>query len=309
MNKLKLVALSAVLMSIGAQAASHHKLIFINQYDNNQDWQLSMAEFDQARKARFDATDENNDGVVDESEYVFEYKNRMDNQINKDRQGQVKQTIVRFDSLDKDDNKRVELSEYQGSATRTFTYFDTNEDGVIDETDPKPKRKKSKKEKELTAAQKQEKQIKRLPYAKTVLHMPTTHSFKGMLKKYDHNDDKKITPEEIAVERQKIWDLADEDNNGWLSEREYLYEFEDRLDAQITKTRKGAIKQTYVRFGILDKDENGAMTLAEYQASGHRSFNRFDTDNNDIVTLGEAMPKPRKKNKKSNKAKKASAAY
>lgn len=297
MKKTKLLALSALFTSLFSQAASHHKLVFINQYDVNQDWSLSMVEFDNARAQRFTDTDENNDGIVDESEYVFEYKNRMDNQLNKDRQGQVKQTVVRFNALDKNENKRIDLSEYQASGKRTFTYFDTNKDGVIDESDPKPKRRKKKSDKKLSAADEQAKQIKALPYAKTVLKMPTTHSFKGLLTKYDANNDNVITPEEVAIVREKIWNLADEDNNGWISEQEYLYEFEDRMDAQISKTRRSAIKQTYVRFGILDKNKNGKMTLEEYQISGHRSFNRFDTNNDKTVTLSEAMPKPRKKSK------------
>jgi len=299
MNKIKWLSLSLLFTSLFTQAASHHKLVFINQYDGNQDWALTISEFDNARQARFDKTDENNDGFVDESEYAFEYKNRMDNQLNKDRQGQVKQTVVRFNALDKNDNDRIDLHEYEASAKRTFTYFDTNEDGVIDDKDPKPKRKKKKKQ--LSAQEKEAKQIKRLPYAKSILRMPTTHSFKGMLTKYDENGDKVITAQEISQVRSKIWGIADEDNNGWLSEQEYLFEFEDRMDAQIAKKRKSAIKQTYVRFNILDKDDDKKMTLKEYQASGHRSFNRFDTDNNHIVTLAEAMPKPRKKAKSKNK--------
>jgi len=308
MKKTQLLALSALFTSLFAQAASHHKLVFINQYDANQDWSLSLAEFDKARESRFNITDENNDGFVDESEYVFEYKNRMDNQLTKDRQGQIKQTIIRFNALDKNENARIDLAEYQGSGERTFTYFDTNKDGVINESDPTPKRRAKKANKTLTATQQREAQIKRLPRAKRVLSMPTTHSFKGLLTKYDANDDKTFTPEEIAIVRQKIWDLADENNDGWISEQEYLYEFEDRMDMQIAKTRKSAVKQTYVRFGILDKDKDGKMTLAEYQASGHRSFNRFDTDNNKTVTLDEAMPKPYSKKKNKKKAKNQSVA-
>jgi len=295
MNKIKWLSLSILFTSMFAQAASHHKLVFINQYDGNQDWSLTIGEFDNARQTRFNHTDENNDGVIDESEYVFEYKNRMDNQLNKDRQGQVNQTVIRFNALDKNDNNRIDLHEYEASAKRTFTYFDTNEDGVIDGKDPKPKH--NKKKKQLSAQEKQTKQIKRLPYAKSILRMPTTHSFKGLLAKYDDNGDKVITSQEISQMRHKIWNIADEDNNGWISEQEYLYEFEDRMDEHIAKTRKSAIKQTYVRFNILDKDDDKKMTFKEYQTSGHRSFNRFDTDNNHIVTLAEAMPKPRKKSK------------
>lgn len=309
MKKTKLLALSALFTSLFASAASHHKLVFINQYDTNQDWQLSINEFNQAREARFNATDDNNDGFVDESEYVFEYKNRMDSQLTKDRQGQIKQTIIRFNALDKNGNDRIDPSEYEGSGNWTFKYFDTNKDGVISETDPAPKRRAKKNQKTLTAAEKEQAEIKKLPRAKRILNMPTTHTFKGLLTKYDANDDNTITPDEIAVVRKQIWDLADDNNDGWISEQEYLYEFEDRMDTQIAKTRKAAVKQTYVRFGILDKNKDGKMTLDEYQASGHRSFNRFDTDNNKVVTLAEAMPKPRKKKKNKDQKVTANSQY
>jgi len=305
MNKIKLMTLTIVLASSFTQAASHNKLKFIDQYDSNHDWSLSLNEFNDTRQSRFMKTDENNDGFVDESEYVFEYKNKLDEQLAKDRQGSVKQTISRFHALDKNKNNRIDLEEYQTSATRTFEYFDTNKDKVIDAQDSKLRKKKENK-KVLSQAEKQEKQIKNLPYAKRILRMPTTHDFKGMLIKYDANDDNIITSEEIENVRKITWDLADENKDGWLSEQEYLYEFEDRLDAQMNKTRKRAVKQTYVRFRILDKDKNEKMTLDEYQLSGHRSFNRFDTDNNNIVTLAEPLPKKREKNKKAEKANKKS---
>jgi len=303
MNKIKWITLAALLTSLYAQAASHNKVKFINQYDVNQDWSLSLTEFNDARKNRFLTTDENNDGFVDESEYVFEYKNKLDNQLTIDRQGSVKQTIIRFNALDKNKNNRIDLEEYQASGDRTFTYFDSNKDNVIDDKDSKIRKKKKEKEKQLSQAEKQQEQIKNLPYAKRILRMPTTHDFKGLLIKYDANDDKVITPQEIASVREATWALADENKDGWLSEQEYLYEFEDRLDAQMNKTRKRAVKQTYVRFGILDKDKNGQMTFEEYQTSGHRSFNRFDTDNNDIITLAEPLPKKRQKTKKEKKEK------
>lgn len=299
MNKIKLITLLVIaLTSLFTQAASHRKITFINQYDSNHDWSLSLLEFNDSRKSRFLATDEDNDGFVDESEYVFEYKNKMDNQLTKDRQGSVKQTIVRFNALDKNKNNRIDLEEYQASGNRTFTYFDNNKDNVIDDKDSKIRKKKKEKAKQLSQAEQQQEQIKNLPYAKRILRMPTTHDFKGLLIKYDANDDNIVTPQEIAAVREATWDLADENKDGWLSEQEYLYEFEDRLDAQMNKTRKRAVKQTYVRFGILDKDKNGKMTFEEYQLSGHRGFNRFDTDNNDIVTLAEPLPKKRNKMKK-----------
>ena len=130
--KLFVLVAGFMLPSLAVDAASHRKMVFVNQYDLDGDWQLYLEEFDHARARRFKHTDENNDGVVNESEYVFEYQNRLDNQLNKDRKGQVQQTLVRFNALDKNDNEQMEWQEYEASGLRSFARYDVNKDGNID---------------------------------------------------------------------------------------------------------------------------------------------------------------------------------
>ena len=72
-----------------------------------------------------------------------------------------------------------------------------------------------------------------------------------------------------------------------------MLEFEDRLDAQIEKTHEGQIKQTYVRFEVLDTDENGKMTFSEYMVSGFNAFHRYDTNGDGYLTLADPAPAPR----------------
>lgn len=287
-----------LLPSLAVNAASHRKMVFVNQYDLDGDWMLYAGEFEHARKRRFNDTDENQDGVVNEAEYVFEYQNKLDTQLKKDRMGQVKQTIVRFNALDKNENDMMEWQEYEASGLRSFTYYDVNKDGNIDSQDPAPvNKKKSKDAAELTLQQQEKQRERQLASAKRSLSMPSTHNKSGMFSKYDNNQDGVITKAEHQLRRRADFDLTDEDNNGWLSQYEYLFEYQNRMDNQVAKTRSAAIKQTYVRFGVLDKDEDGQMTIQEYQFSGHRSFNRWDSDKNKIVTMSEALPEPRKKPK------------
>lgn len=302
--KLILVATCFLLPSLAVEAASHRKLVFVNQYDLDGDWSLHAEEFEHARKRRFDHTDENQDGVVNEQEYVFEYKNRLDSQLKKDRKGQVKQTIVRFNALDKNENDRLEWQEYEASGLRSFTRYDVNKDGNIDDQDAKPvnnwKRKDSEK---LTEEQLEKRRDRRLSSAKRSLRMPSTHNKEGMITRYDNNQDGVISKAEHQQRRRADFDLTDEDNNGWVSQDEYLFEYQNRMDKKIAKTRIAAIKQTHVRFGVLDKDESGKMTFEEYQFSGHRSFNRWDSDKNKVVTMSEAAPAPHKKKKNKSKTK------
>ncbi|WP_416306170.1 hypothetical protein [Neptunicella sp. SCSIO 80796] len=283
-------------ISSGTLAASHNKLVYLNQYDLDNNGELALTEFDQARKQRFDLTDEDHNGLVDENEYVFEYQNRMDKQLAEDRLNQVKQTVVRFKSLDKNDNGRVEWSEYQASGERSFTHYDGNQDNVINKDEPPKSRPNAQKpNEELQTAQQieDEKQLA-LQRAKRLLRMPSTHSSNGFFSKYDSDQDGIISRAEFDQRRRNDFDLTDEDKNGWLSQQEYLFEYENRLDQQIARTRKGAIKQTYVRFNILDKDKNGGMTFAEYQLSGHRSFNRWDTNQDGVVSMLDPEPEQRR---------------
>lgn len=221
MNKTILITLTTLLSltTAAVNGASHNKLVYLNQYDINGDGDVLLTEFDQVRKEKFNQTDDNNDNYIDENEYVFEYQNRMDKQIEKDRFNQVKQTAVRFDAVDKDEDDKMTWDEYQASGLRSFTRYDVNEDGVINDQDPKPKStwtKKDKKDKTLEElAQEKENKILR---AKTILRMPSTHDLKGMHTKYDLNEDNAITKEEFNKRRRQDFDRTDEDKNGWLTE-------------------------------------------------------------------------------------------
>ena len=294
---LKTTALATLISVLGlsyAHAASHNKMVFLNQYDLDGNWELHSEEFNNARRKRFDITDEDNNQVVSEDEYVYEYQNKLDTQLKADRKGQIRQTLVRFKAMDKNENGQMEWQEYEASGLRSFARYDTNEDGQIDAQDeaPRPYRQRNSEE-TLSKAEKQERRERTLRFARSALRMPTTHNKEGMFSKYDSNEDGAVTTEEHTAARKATFALTDEDNNGWLSEDEYLNEYLARVDTQIVKTRKRALKQTYVRFKALDSDEDGQMTFEEYQASGRRMFARWDTDQNAIVTMDEAMPAPR----------------
>ncbi|MEI8705770.1 hypothetical protein [Pseudoalteromonas sp. B62] len=147
MNKIITITFTTVLalLSTVTNAASHSKSIYINQYDTNNDGNVHLAEFDNARQNNFNSTDENKDGAVSENEYVFEYQDRMDKQLTLDRLVQVKQTTVRFKALDKNENAKMEWQEYQASGVRSFTKYDVNKDGTINDLDPEPKEKQKRK--------------------------------------------------------------------------------------------------------------------------------------------------------------------
>jgi Ca2+-binding EF-hand superfamily protein len=248
------------------------------QYSIGQDEQLTWAEYKEWRQTRFNTTDANDNGTVDVEEYLYEFENRLDKRYEQGRKAHIEQTNRRFKSLDKDENKAIEWSEYAASGVRTFARWDTNEDGVIDENDPKKASKYSKKKSGSSW------------YSKnpiSYIRMPTTHNLKGLQSIYDANKDGAVSRDEFTNERRSVFYVTDTDKNGVLSAEEYLVEFEDRIVQTVDKSRRGSIKQTYVRFNALDDNKDEAMTFEEFQISGKRIFTRWDKNSDGVISSAD----------------------
>ncbi|WP_152342762.1 hypothetical protein [Rheinheimera sp. KL1] len=259
------------------QPTAQGKASFIQDYDLNKDGTVSETEFAEVRQQRYSAMDENKDGQVSVDEYVNEYAGRLDKKLETERTGQIKQTLVRIEALDKNKSKTIGQDEYNASGDKAFAYIDTNKDGVISRADPLPERERKADAKQTVRA-------------RPALVMPTTHSVVGMLDMYDQNGDGKVDKTEYQQQRDAAFARTDLDKNAELSSDEYLNEFVDRLDRQIAKTRTAQLKQAAVRFKALDKDNNQQISAAEFNASGERMFKRWDTDLNQQVTMAEALP-------------------
>jgi hypothetical protein len=277
------LALLATLPHLVA-AASHRKIVYIDQYDHDLDGRVSSIEFESARRARFDITDSNHDGSVDAEEYVFEWEDRLDAQLAVDRKEQVDQSAARHESLDDDEDGLISRAEFDASGAYSFGRYDSTQDGVIDASDV-----------DSMAAQmaEHERDMSReqiLLNQKRMLEMPSTHSKAGTIAQYDSDGNEAATRAEFDAGRSEQFAAMDGNSDGAVSVDEYVAEFEDRVDAALASFRQQSVDQAYVRFGALDQDENKAMTFAEYQLSGHRTFMRWDTDDNGYVTLEEAEP-------------------
>ncbi|MDT7532794.1 hypothetical protein OVY48_04985 [Sphingobium sp. SA2] len=124
------------------------------------------------------------------------------------------------------------------------------------------------------------------------------HEGSAFIRDYDAEKDGQVTRAEFDAGRLVRFQATDTNSDGWVSEAEYVAEYRARLEQQLarsdrseekkTEERQRQIRQTYVRFAVLDKDKDAKMTQAEYDASGTRAFAEQDNDRDDIVTAADA---------------------
>ncbi|MGV7207203.1 EF-hand domain-containing protein [Oxalobacteraceae bacterium A2-2] len=109
------------------------------------------------------------------------------------------------------------------------------------------------------------------------------HSLAAFIGGYDANRDGVVTREEYDTVRKQRFMTADVNRDGWLSEDEYVAEFEGRLKQQYAgrapdESYANSIKQAHVRFKILDTDHDGKLTVAEENAIADKTFRNNDTN-------------------------------
>jgi hypothetical protein len=113
----------------------HEKVNFLDFYDSNGDAVVPKAEFEAARLRDYQRTAGAPLTGITEAEYVAEFSARLERQLKAEREGQIKQTHSRFGVLDKNKDGRISQDEFMASGNNTFTHFDSNKDGVVDEKD------------------------------------------------------------------------------------------------------------------------------------------------------------------------------
>jgi hypothetical protein len=133
-----LAVVSALCISASAVAAPHSASGIILTYDLNKDESLPLEEFVDARRARFNASDTNKDGVLDESEYVYEWEGKVEKRLAEDRKASVKQTHIRFHAVDSNDDEFITIDEVNAVGERSFSRMDSDNDGVVALGDPEP---------------------------------------------------------------------------------------------------------------------------------------------------------------------------
>ncbi|MDP2716531.1 hypothetical protein [Rheinheimera sp.] len=161
-------------------------------------------------------------------------------QLAAERAGHLRQTHVRFNALDKDEDGYISRAEFNRSGDLAFERMDTNKDGVLSAADPKPAPRGEDTRSEQTRTEQARQQAQRAaqPRRERLLQMPTTHSVDGMLAMYDSNNDGVVSRAEYEQGRASQFAGVDVNRDGVLSYDEYVSEFAGWLDQQIARTVK-----------------------------------------------------------------------
>ena len=122
--------------------------------------------------------------------------------------------------------------------------------------------------------------------------LAASHSSTTFISEQDLNGDGKVLTEEFRLGRQVEFVRIDFNADGLVSEAEYLGEFEGRLMQRISKMADAEkrreelqrqMRQAKVRFGVLDTDRSGSISLEEFQAAGLRMFKLHDRNQDGAV--------------------------
>lgn len=124
-------------------------------------------------------------------------------------------------------------------------------------------------------------------------HQPSLAAKASFITEFDQNSDDNVSQAEFDLIRQQRYQQMDQQKNQQVTAVDYQTEYADRLDRKLNQERDGQIQQTHTRVKALDKDQDGAISLAEYQASGERAFAFLDTNKDLQINKQDPATKPR----------------
>ena len=129
--------------------------------------------------------------------------------------------------------------------------------------------------------------------------LAASHARDTFIKEQDQNGDGVVSKEEFVATRQIQFDHTDADKNGAMSREEYVGEYNARLEKNLAASnqtpekkeeeRVRQMRQAEVRFGVLDSDKSGAITLAEFAYTGWRMFVTHDSNNDGVVSIADPV--------------------
>jgi len=288
------LSLSIGLFTHHVHSDSREKLVFIDKYDSNGDFAVGVRERVLLDQANFDFLDKDKNQKIDKDEYVTASYSLRFSQNHSEYNGQIKQSVIRFGSLDDDGDMKITYEELSLSSDRIFRNFDLDENDIVNDIDRTlvaENRNKKENTKNESADDRDEKAMKRIArrisYAKNLLSMPSTHNIDGFFVKYGKENKKSISRSEFSTQRREFFDHIDTDKNGWLSDEEYIGEYKTRLESRIELMKEQKSSEVPKQFSAYDVDKNNNISRQEFYDNHGALFSRLDTNKDGFVSLDD----------------------
>lgn len=123
------------------------------------------------------------------------------------------------------------------------------------------------------------------------------HGGNAFVAAYDADKDGSLTRAEYDSGRAARFTATDANGDGGITEEEYVAEYSGRLELELAnfdrgeekkaEARQRQIRQTRVRFGVIDTNKDGKIDRAEYDAIADRSFAEQDADKDGTITAAD----------------------
>lgn len=108
---------------------------------------------------------------------------------------------------------------------------------------------------------------------KTAAPSPTAAAF---LAQFATDGAQSVSWAQFEAFRQQRYSDTDTNKDGTVDEQEYVNEYLQRFDARLATARAGHLKQTDTRFKALDRDKDGVISRAEFDAAGERTWTGYE---------------------------------
>ena len=250
MRSIALVALLALSVPAAVQAqlpARQGPSHFLA--DSNNDGQLSLAEYQTARRNFLLRYDSNRDGVLSGTEWTAGAKKVRNNLAATGVDSSELVDLGVFDMLDTDKNGTVTPTEMDAAAAMRFARADTNHDGAVN-----------------------------MMEAKAFLHSDLPA---------DTNGDNRVSEAEYQTARRNLLMGADTNKDGAISRPEWSSAAEALRIAIVQSGYDGGSIGQAGLFDVIDANKDGAITPAEIDAASAARFAKLDVNHNGNLTRAE----------------------
>ncbi len=119
--------------------------------------------------------------------------------------------------------------------------------------------------------------------------LAASHDLATFIGEYDLDKDGSVSKEEFQKGRMLRFAATDVNNDEGVSHEEYAEEFRARLVAKNPEPAaiERQMKQTDVRFKVLDSNKDGRISFAEFSYSGWRMYAEHDYTRDGAVSLAD----------------------